>query len=79
MLLLIVYFLTFSIKSLYHIFYRGKIEMYHRYLFLLPVTFFIRVYGGFFILLTLPLRKMLLADHNIELQTLHFNNNCIPP
>lgn len=78
MLLLIVYFLTFSIKSLYHIFYRGKIEMYHRYLFLL--IFFIKgLCGFFFILLTLPLRKMLLADHNIELQTLHFNNNCIPP
>ena len=77
MLLLIVYFLTFSIKSLYHIFYRGKIEMYHRYLFLL--IFFIKGLWFFFILLTLPLRKMLLADHNIELQTLHFNNNCIPP
>lgn len=77
MLLLIVYFLTFSIKSLYHIFYRGKIEMYHRYLFLL--IFFIKGLCFFFILLTLPLRKMLLADHNIELQTLHFNNNCIPP
>lgn len=52
--------------------------MYHRYLFLL--IFFIKgLCGFFFILLTLPLRKMLLADHNIELQTLHFNNNCIPP
>lgn len=46
MLLLIVYFLTFSIKSLYHIFYRGKIEMYHRYLFLL--IFFIKGLWGFF-------------------------------
>ena len=78
MLLLIVYFLTFSIKSLYHIFYRGKIEMYHRYLFFL-IFLYLRFMLFFFILLTLPLRKMLLADHNIELQTLHFNNNCIPP